>query len=376
VAVRLSAALSQLGWDSRVSSAMESDLRANPFQLPLHTLGAAVDNVLVTAPGFPSLVSLVRDSRNADLAISPDADVFHLHWVNGVTPHNRFAFPPNASIVWTLHDMNPFTGACHHSFGCEAFARDCAQCPAVRRIFQPAVERNLQIKKQNVAGWPSLSVVSPSTWLANLAGTSSLFKDRDISVIANPLDGAFFAPKPAQTADTRKARSHVFAVVASNLDDPIKDVAFAVESFTGARIQHPQIRLLLVGQGGQQFAGIPGVELRGAVSTTELIVLLDETGFLVIPSKAENSPSVAYEAASRGVVPLVRNTGGLPEVVERLREGHLFEDVRDLKNLLSSLANDPPLSSARQKTLMSRVRALSHPETVARHYMELYEGKP
>jgi hypothetical protein len=58
------------------------------------------------------------------------ADIVHFHWVsNGFLDYGHF-FPANQKpVVWTLHDTNPFTGGCHYTEGCRAFAADCAGCP-------------------------------------------------------------------------------------------------------------------------------------------------------------------------------------------------------------------------------------------------------
>jgi glycosyltransferase involved in cell wall biosynthesis len=211
--------------------------------------------------------------------------------------------------------------------------------------------------------------------LAKLAGKSSLLGGREISVIPNPLDPGFFDAAPGPRVSPDQTGELVFVVIAANLGDPIKDVALAVECFSAARKKHPSIRLLLVGQGGQQFEGVPDVEVLGPLSTEAVISVLDSTDYLVIPSRAENSPSVAYEAASRGVIPLVRDAGGLPEVIENLAEGEIFSNKRDLTVLLESLASKPKLSSAQHKKLVSKVSSLCHPDTVATRYAELYEGQ-
>jgi glycosyltransferase involved in cell wall biosynthesis len=211
--------------------------------------------------------------------------------------------------------------------------------------------------------------------LAKLAGKSSLLGGREISVIPNPVDPRFFDAAPAPRVSPDQTSELVFVVIAANLGDPIKDVALAVDSFSAARKTHPTIRLLLVGEGGNQFEGVPGVEVLGPLSPEALISVLDSADYLVIPSQAENSPSVAYEAASRGVIPLVRDAGGLPEVIENLAEGEIFSNRRDLTVLLGRLASKPKPSSARQKKLVSKVSSLCHPDTVATRYAELYEAQ-
>jgi len=61
----------------------------------------------------------------------PLADLVHLHWVAGFVDYRAFlpAVARRCPIVWTLHDMNPFTGGCHLDDGCGRHAFGCGRCP-------------------------------------------------------------------------------------------------------------------------------------------------------------------------------------------------------------------------------------------------------
>src|SRR5690606_1458727 len=57
-----------------------------------------------------------------------DFDVLHLHWVNGLVD-NRFFRMTDQPIIWTLHDMTPFTGGCTYDRNCGRFTIGCGACP-------------------------------------------------------------------------------------------------------------------------------------------------------------------------------------------------------------------------------------------------------
>ena len=63
-----------------------------------------------------------------------DADLIHLHWVASFqTPQTlRSLLTLDKPIVWTLHDLEPFTGGCHFPAGCSAFQASCTGCPQLR----------------------------------------------------------------------------------------------------------------------------------------------------------------------------------------------------------------------------------------------------
>jgi hypothetical protein len=61
----------------------------------------------------------------------PEQDLLHLHWIADFVDYAAFftSLPRKMPVVWTLHDMAPFTGGCHWSQGCPKFAQECGACP-------------------------------------------------------------------------------------------------------------------------------------------------------------------------------------------------------------------------------------------------------
>ena len=60
----------------------------------------------------------------------PPADIYHLHWTSDLVDFRMIApLARRAPVVWTFHDMNPFTGGCHYDIGCGRFAAACGECP-------------------------------------------------------------------------------------------------------------------------------------------------------------------------------------------------------------------------------------------------------
>jgi glycosyltransferase involved in cell wall biosynthesis len=132
------------------------------------------------------------------------------------------------------------------------------------------------------------------------------------------------------------------------------------------------LSLVLVGSGGQGFAGLLGVARTGPLTSKALIGVLDRADAIVIPSLAENSPSVAYEAASRGVVPIVRNAAGLPEVVKNLGMGYVIDTAADLLALMVDGKRLQRKTAAKTKKLQAAA-ARTQPARVAQSYLDLYK---
>ena len=371
-ASRLAQAQIEFGWSPQLLTASSSDLRTSPFEHPRHTIAAVFDEAIVKKKSFTTLFSLKRDDLSAVQGLPSDYDVYHFHWMNGLMDLASASFLEKKPIVWTLHDMNPFTGGCHYSLGCDKFTTSCRGCPAVNKIFQPEVAARFSNKAMLYQSWPNLHVVTPSNWLAYEASRSELFKDLPIQMIPLSLDPIFFnQPKATVPAESASDKTITIAVIAAQLDSPVKNVESAVNAFRSANSSLSRSELVLVGNGGSRFSDVPGVRMAGSLTTTELISFLDETDFLIVPSWADNSPSVVWEAASRGVVPLVNNAAGLPEVVERLEIGSTYDSQNELVELLSSGLEKNP---KRRELLSLRVQKITHPTATARKYVNLYES--
>lgn len=374
VATRLSTAQAKLGWSAELLTASASDLRSAPLEHPGLTASAAVDEYIIKEPGFPSLFSSTRDQQRSLPREMPTSDIYHLHWTNGLFGADGAEAFHRAPVVWTLHDMNPFTGGCHHSFECVGYTEDCSACPAVRPPFANRPPATLKHKTALYKTWPRLRLVAPSAWLADKARSSVAFEGLPVCVIPNPIDSAFFAtPQQAITAHVVAPEDHtVIVVIAANLDDPIKNVAWAIEAFSAARVTRADLSLVLVGSGGQGFADAPGISRTGPLTSEALIGVLDRADAILIPSLAENSPSVAYEAASRGVVPVVRNAAGLPEVVKNLGMGYVVDTADELLVLMLDGKNLRRKTVAKTKKLQAAA-ARTEPAHVAQSYLDLYE---
>jgi glycosyltransferase involved in cell wall biosynthesis len=376
VAKILSDEQARQGMKSTVLSVISSDLRAAPLSAPIHTIAAGVDEHVVKCPSFRAPISLLRDaSPGLESAIPSEADIIHLHGFNGAVSIDALTrIVDGRKIVWTLHDMNPFTGACHYSLGCAGFVTDCASCPAVKAPFRGSVKRHLAKKIEAIGEIPGLSIVAPSSWLADLARKSATFHDHHISVIPNPVNPTYLQNEDDQVGDERGKGFRAMAI-AKNLSDPVKAIDIAVSAFHEATRGISDAQLSLVGRGGETFAG-HNINLTGQLSARELAHELSNCEVLIVPSRAENAPLVIAEAAARGCIPLVADVGGMREMITSLGHGKTFSNPEELKSLLEGQIEDRAQRKAtdRQKIAQSARTAFS-PEAIVARYGKVYEGK-
>jgi glycosyltransferase involved in cell wall biosynthesis len=362
----------QQGRDSSLHTVIASNLRSAPLSAPLHTLSAAADDFLVRNPDFDSPISLFRDERTGKLQRTLGSpDIIHLHGVNGALSLGDIATKwPDARVVWTLHDMNPFTGACHYSLDCQGYEGACHSCPAVRTTWQHKVMVNLERKRDELSQIKDLKLVAPSTWLADHAGRSSAMRGLEIEVIPNPVNPQFTANRKG--VDAKRDKPFRIIVIAQNLTDPVKDVATAVDAFTRAGLASAGAELVLVGKGGEGFIGA-GIRAVGSLPTEGLRHLLSQSDVLLVSSRAENAPLVIAEAASAGVLPIVRAVGGMPEMVALVGHGHTFTSMSELQTLLLKESQATPAARLKRRTaLRSKATAVWGIDSVIALYDKVY----
>jgi glycosyltransferase involved in cell wall biosynthesis len=230
------------------------------------------------------------------------------------------------------------------------------------------VETSFERKLSELEHVDNLHLVAPSSWLANATRESRLMSRFPLSTIRNPLDPEFFSSNKEKSTPLFS-----FVVVAQNLKNPVKNVSTAVRAFVEVRRKHPEATMALAGRGGSAFAG-EGIQLLGSLGRTELTETLRSSQALVVPSLAENAPMVIAEAASQGCLALVRDAGGMLEMIEDLGAGQTFADPRELAGAMARILshkNSEPLAS--RQALIRRAQSLYSPEAVRKQYDKVYE---
>ncbi|SCY89945.1 glycosyltransferase, partial [Desulfoluna spongiiphila] len=121
-------------------------------------------------------------------------DIVHLHWTcNAFIPINELKHY-NRPIVWTLHDMWPFTGGCHYSGACTKYKSKCGKCEQLNSKSERDLSRWTWHRKSKAFDNLNLTVVTPSQWMACCARESSLFKNKRIEVIPNGINTSVYKP--------------------------------------------------------------------------------------------------------------------------------------------------------------------------------------
>jgi glycosyltransferase involved in cell wall biosynthesis len=323
-----------------------------------------------------------RRTRLQDFGSRPD--VVNLHWISRWIDQPSFfaSLPPDLPIVWSLHDMNPFTGGCHHAGDCERFTNHCQDCPQLKNPGpRDDAFRFFEIKKRCYAG-KNLHVVSSSDWMSAQARRSALLRHaRSFHTIPLGLDTEAF--KPIEKSCARQALAidserFVVGFACADLSSPDKGGVVLVEALR-ALADQAKITLLVLGAGKLPVSadGYQLIEL-GSINSPRLQSLFySACDVFAAPSRIESFGLTALEAMACGTPVVAFRTGGLVDVIADGETGLLEKKVGSVAGLHDQLAwmlQHPTERRNMGPAARQRVEKQFTGNLMAKRYVELYDS--
>jgi glycosyltransferase involved in cell wall biosynthesis len=252
------------------------------------------------------------------------ADLVHLHWINSLV-RIRSLRKVNKPLVWTLRDMWPFTGGCHHSLDCDRFAEGCGRCPQLGSVRERDLSRFVLRHKQ--ASVPkNITVIGISRWISEHAGRSTLFRNCRVSTISNNVDTELFAPFEKTLArqalgldDGRK----LVLIGAQDIASIYKGFDLFLEAL--AALREENICIATFGKPGEvvpRSLGFPVTNLGLLSDLLSLRLAYSAADVFVAPSRAEAFGKTLAEAMSCGTPVVCFDATGPRDIVEHKRDGY------------------------------------------------------
>lgn len=306
-----------------------------------------------------------------------DSDIIHLHWISDGFIDYKNVFNLNKKFVWTLHDMNPFTGGCHHSDGCNKFEKNCNYCFQLEGTVDEYVSgKILNYKREALSNVKDdqLVIVTPSQWLSDLSKKSSVLKRFEHVVIPNIVQ----MPDLSMTSEIARQNlgvskdEFVFLIVAhsvNNLRKGIRVLMEAINQLSGKK----NITLLLVGEkSGMKFQGIKTIELGFVTDKNKLSEVYNAADVFLLPSLAENFPNTIVEALSCGTPVLASGVGGISEQVNSkngvlVGANNVSAWTKALTDMISTIGKYD------RKTISQEARQRYNQEDILKQYLQIYQ---
>lgn len=344
VTLRLTEALRQAGVDATMVAANIAGDGKGALVAPAghrwrHKAAFAAERLEILAANGLSRKNLFKAdtaSFGIDLWRHPavrQADVVALNWVNqgmlSLGGIGRIA--REKPVVWTMHDMWPMTGICHHAATCNHYMRQCGRCPLLGwQKHAGDLSHRVWRRKERLYAGASIHFVAISRWLEEKARQSTLLRHADISLIPNAFP---IEPAPLQRNTGRHElqlpQGKIILMAAARLDDPVKGLPLAVDALNRLADMHPNRPVTAIFAGAMRDPNalsqlrLPHICLGPVHDQAQMAALYANADVVLSSSHYETLPTTLIEGQAAGAVPVAFDQGGQPDIITHGTTGFL-----------------------------------------------------
>jgi glycosyltransferase involved in cell wall biosynthesis len=268
-------------------------------------------------------------------------DIVHLHWICRGFLDLQTIRRIDSPIVWTLHDLWPFTGGCHYPSDCERFRLECGCCPQLRSRRTWDLSHWNWKHKNHCYRRLKISLIAPSRWISKCSASSSLMKQANVRVIPNGIDTEIY--KPVSKKYARKilglpgnAKLILFAS-SGDISDRRKGLSFLEPSLELCKKLPISDTIQLVSFGGPQkntshLFGFPIHWLGKLYDDISIALVYNACDLLLCTSKADNLPNTIMESLACGTPCVSFDVGGINDMIIHQANGYLARafEINDL----------------------------------------------
>ena len=361
-----------LGVDSKIQKGM-AILRSTMDALPLRFYKKRTQTLFSPAwvpfSGVPARINKLNP------------DLVHIHWACGGLIRLEDIARINAPVVWSLHDMWAFTGGCHYDEMCGAYKHHCGNCIVLNSDKSNDLSRKVHKRKQgSLQNHHNLTVIGLSKWLAKCASESSLFKNKTVVNLPNPIDVQIFSPLKKSIArdllNLPQGKKLILFGAMNATSDKRKGFMELLAAL--AKIELENVELIIFGSSKPRNSQGFKYKVRYLGNLHDdltLRVLYSAADVMVVPSIQENLSNAIMESLACGTPVAGFNIGGNADLIEHKKTGFLAKPYSELdlakgiEWILTTSKYDELSSNARTKVLQefdSRV--------VVKQYISLYKN--
>lgn len=243
------------------------------------------------------------------------ADVINLHWIGNTLNWKSFFNRTRKPIVWTLHDMLPFSGGYH-------YLSELMTLPA---DFGTKVEK----RKAKYCKNALIRIASPSEWLLGVSRNHLPFMGADHVHIFNCASSDVLKPLVKEFARQilgLPQDKKIILFSADNNQSKRKGLNYLVDAVNN--IQEQNLFLLSMGKSTSQAnINIPRKDLGMLHDEYTLSLAYSSADIVVVPSIEDNSPNIIIESFACGRPVVGFKVGGIPELINDSKLGLLIESV-------------------------------------------------
>lgn len=315
------------------------------------------------------------------------ADVIHLHWINqGLLSLKdiRKILNSGKPVIWTMHDMWPCTGICHHARECDKYQTECHNCPFLAKG-GGAKDLSYRVfrKKQKLYQTAPITFVACSQWLEGRAQKSALLTGQTVINIPNPINTNLFKPRDKNTAREKlnlPLNTPLILFGSVKIKDERKGISYFIEACNLLATKHPELKdtLGVVAFGHKsdyldKLIPFRVYALDFVSNEHDVVDIYNAVNVYATPSLEENLPNTIMEAMACGVPCVGFNVGGIPEMIDHLHNGYVaqYKSIPDFANGIHWTLNESEYAMLSEQAVRKVVSCYSE-RAIAKKYTDVY----
>lgn len=305
------------------------------------------------------------------------AAIVHLHWICNFLSIDDIS-KIEKPVIWTLHDMWPFSGSEHFTYDADAYIyKHASDVPS-----EDSKSYLAFMQKQESWRGQHFHLVAPSNWMAERASRSILFSNHPISVIPLPVDEHFWAHQNRHRARRKfnfNPNKKQILFIGQNLIQDLNKGWDLLQQSLAQLSRHSELEFELVVAGHQGeliLDSLDNIHSVGPIQDDKhLVNLYSAVDLLVMPSRLEAFSQVTLEAQSCGLPVVGFDIGGIPDILIHQKTGWIANpyDVDDFSRgiewILSEEGRSKILGLEGRKNVIKKFSS----EKVSEQYLALYE---
>lgn len=236
-------------------------------------------------------------------------------------------------MVWTMHDMWPATGICHHSRECDNYQIQCKNCFFLETRGEKDLSNRIFEQKKDIWRKANIQFVTCSRWLEERTKQSALINPKKVRAIPNPLNISFYNKSDKDKGRERfnlPLNKKLLLYGAANVTDKRKGIDYYVKACKLLSEKYPStnedLELVFFGKAKENIDHLFPFPIHqiGYLTDDEAIKeLYCAVDLFVTPSLEENLPNTIMESLACGTPAVGFYVGGIPEMIDHKINGFL-----------------------------------------------------
>ncbi|WP_298880784.1 glycosyltransferase [uncultured Polaribacter sp.] len=258
------------------------------------------------------------------------ADIINLHWVSNFLDYNSFFKKNTKPVVWTLHDMNPFSGGEH--FTENYLGIDNNGYPVKRTVSREEKDlylRVIEYKLEALKNVLNLHIVVLCEWMYKEVKKSKVFKKYPVYLIPNGIDKTIFKPRDVSFSRVffdLPLDKKIVLFVAENIKSYRKGFVYLQKAIE--KLQNKDFILCSVGYSDGTIKTSNSYFELGQINDERLMSMIySSADVFVIPSLMDNLPNTAIESLVCGTPVIGFPVGGITDIINHGENGLLAKEV-------------------------------------------------